>query len=251
MSVLTANEVYDALIVDDEPGLRQAMARAFTRSGFRCGLAADGLQARTLLAERQYDLVVTDLRMPEMNGHQLVVELLERDDRPVVIVVTGVTEPKIERDLRSRGVDELLFKPVDYVDLVQRGLKHVKSRAECIATFAPREVLITSPPSEADTDRISPVSSPPSSTVREPGTTSAELWTVDATANASDVSFDPIGERQRIGNESTEYDVCARLNHLESAYSALVLESHRGWFEGVAVFAGGILVGWLLATFSR
>jgi DNA-binding response OmpR family regulator len=62
---------------------------------------------------RHYDVIVTDLRMPEMNGHTLVVELLKREHRPAVVVLTGVTEPRLAKDLIARGVDDIVFKPVD------------------------------------------------------------------------------------------------------------------------------------------
>src|SRR5690242_13858597 len=103
MATPLAADMNDALLVDDEPVLRQAMARAFNRAGFRCELAGDGRHALQLMSERRFHLVVTDLRMPEMNGHRLSVELLSQANRPVVMVVTGVTEQKLEADLRARG----------------------------------------------------------------------------------------------------------------------------------------------------
>ncbi len=104
---------YRALVVDDEPALRMLTIRELSRNGFVCDAAHDGLQARELAATRHYDVVLTDLRMPEMNGHALAVELLERSNRPVVVILTGVTEPRLAKDLIARGVDDIMFKPVD------------------------------------------------------------------------------------------------------------------------------------------
>ena len=102
-----------ALVVDDEPALRMLTIRELSRNGFACDAARDGLQARELAAARHYDVVVTDLCMPEMNGHALAVELLGRPNRPAVVILTGVTEPRLAKDLIARGVDDIIFKPVD------------------------------------------------------------------------------------------------------------------------------------------
>jgi DNA-binding response OmpR family regulator len=102
-----------ALIVDDEAPLRLLTVRDFSRNGFECDAAHDGRQAMELIRSRHYDVVVTDLRMPEMNGHALAVELLSRPHRPLIVICTGVMEPKLAKDLIARGVDDIVFKPVD------------------------------------------------------------------------------------------------------------------------------------------
>jgi DNA-binding response OmpR family regulator len=124
-----SNAKYRALLVDDEPSMRKLAATVFQRAGFECDLAANGRQALELLGSQTYDVMVTYLRMPDVNGHQVAVELLEKTDRPVVIVATGVTEPRIERDLRFRGVDEMLIKPVDYRGLAARVKSLIEQRA--------------------------------------------------------------------------------------------------------------------------
>lgn len=103
-----------ALVVDDEPLVRQLTMRALAEEGFRCDAAADGAEALILIGETNYDLVVTDLRMPVAHGHGLAVSLLESDERPVLVVLTGILEPRIAKDLLARGVDDIVFKPVDY-----------------------------------------------------------------------------------------------------------------------------------------
>jgi CheY-like chemotaxis protein len=108
------------LLVDDDPALRQAMARSFRRHGFECELAGNAAHALQRLSDRKFDAVVTDLKMPEMNGHRLAVELLQKTARPVVIVVTGIFEKRLEDDLRARGVDGFEYKPVDYTAVAQQ-----------------------------------------------------------------------------------------------------------------------------------
>lgn len=102
-----------ALVVDDDPVTRQIVIRTLAKAGFICDTAIDGAQARLYLASNRYDLVVTDLQMPNVNGHSLCVELLEKTPRPKIVVLTGVLEPRLAQDLLNRGVDKVLFKPID------------------------------------------------------------------------------------------------------------------------------------------
>ncbi|EMI19580.1 protein containing Metal-dependent hydrolase HDOD [Rhodopirellula maiorica SM1] len=103
-----------AMVVDDEEIPRQMLEFALGSEGFRCLGAGDGTQAMALLGNHSFDLVVTDIRMPNMHGHALVVQLLERDPPPVIAVHTSVVEPRIVKDLMRRGVDDIVFKPTDY-----------------------------------------------------------------------------------------------------------------------------------------
>lgn len=103
-----------ALVVDDEPQVRRLTTMALSREGFQCDIASDGKQAEAQLAAKKYDVLVTDLQMPNRNGHALAVGLLEQADRPLIVVLTGVVEPKLAKDLMARGIDDIVFKPVDF-----------------------------------------------------------------------------------------------------------------------------------------
>jgi HD-like signal output (HDOD) protein/CheY-like chemotaxis protein len=107
------DKTFQALVVDDELLDRKLVASALESDGFRCHLANDGGQALEMLAATQYDVVVTDLRMPTINGHALALEILANTNPPVVIVVTCLMEPRLTKDLLRRGVDDVVFKPFD------------------------------------------------------------------------------------------------------------------------------------------
>lgn len=108
------------LLVDDEWTIRQQLSRALTMAGIRCECALDGDDALDRYVHGRHELVVTDLRMPERHGHSLAVTLLEQPDPPKVIALTGVTEPRLAKDLLARGVADIVFKPVNYFDLADR-----------------------------------------------------------------------------------------------------------------------------------
>lgn len=100
-----------ALVVDDEAPLRMLIVRALTMQQIGCDQAEDGAVALGKLDENRYDIVVTDLRMPNRHGHSLCQAILERPDRPLVVVVTGLAEPRLIADLKARGVDAIFEKP--------------------------------------------------------------------------------------------------------------------------------------------
>ncbi len=103
-----------ALVADDEAAVQALTARALRAEGFHCDTASDGLEAKTKLGARKYDVLVSDLKMPKMHGHALLSEVLAAPERPLTVVLTGVIEPKLARDLIARGVDDIVFKPTDY-----------------------------------------------------------------------------------------------------------------------------------------
>ncbi len=103
-----------ALVVDDEAAVQRLMVRGLTELGFECDTANDGNEALLRASKTHYDAVITDLHMPNKHGHALAVHLLTLEPRPVIVVHTGVVEPRIAADLLARGIDDILFKPCDF-----------------------------------------------------------------------------------------------------------------------------------------
>jgi DNA-binding response OmpR family regulator len=108
------SEKASALIVDDDRALGEVMAIALAREGVDCETVLNAAQAAMCFARRQFDVVILDLRLPGKNGHTLAIEMCEQSDRPVVVVLTGCHDPRMAKDLLKRGVDDVMFKPVDY-----------------------------------------------------------------------------------------------------------------------------------------
>lgn len=124
------NPNYAALIVDDEPAVRQLTLTALRQRCFACDEAEDGDQAMERVRQKKYDVIITDLRMPRRHGHSFVQEVLEAPaPRPLLIVVTGIAEPRLALDLIARGVDDILLKPVDFKVLAAKIEALCKRRA--------------------------------------------------------------------------------------------------------------------------
>ncbi len=119
-----------ALVVDDEPVARRTVIFALSHEGFQCDAAVDGLDALEKLSKAQYDVVVTDLLMPQKHGHALTVQLLEnrRDGFPLIVVHTSVDNPRLTKDLIMRGVDDIVYKPTHYEAFAAKTRALVKRR---------------------------------------------------------------------------------------------------------------------------
>src|SRR5687768_16989733 len=87
------------LVVDDEPRLRQVLVRLMVGEGFRCDEAPNGAEALEKLEAGDYVLVLSDLRMPRMDGLELLKNIQEKHSNVAVILITAVAE--VEVALRS------------------------------------------------------------------------------------------------------------------------------------------------------
>jgi two-component system, NtrC family, response regulator AtoC len=113
------------LIVDDEKSTREGLARALRRT-YRVLLAEDGARALSLLSEEAVDIVLSDLRMPGMDGLTLIQRILARTPQPVCILLTAYGSIETAVEAMKRGAFDFLTKPVhlDELDLVlQRALR--------------------------------------------------------------------------------------------------------------------------------
>ena len=101
------------LIVDDEPDLRTLYELTLLREGYRVEAAADLAQARLLLEENRFDAVITDMRLPDGLGLELLREMVsqQRPERCVVVTAHGSAENAV--DALKAGAFDYLTKPVD------------------------------------------------------------------------------------------------------------------------------------------
>jgi two-component system, NtrC family, response regulator PilR len=101
------------LVVDDEPDLRTLYELTLLREGYRVEAAADLAQARTQLQQQRFDAVITDMRLPDGLGLELLREMVaqQRPERCVVITAHGSAENAVEA--LKAGAFDYLTKPVD------------------------------------------------------------------------------------------------------------------------------------------
>jgi two-component system response regulator AtoC len=122
-------EKKQVLIVDDEPNLRKILAAQLSRDGYEVMLAEDGEQGLSMLREHHIDLVVTDLKMPKVDGMTLLREALkETPDLPIVMITAhGTVDTAVEA--LKLGAFDYLTKPFDKDEVRQVVAKALKTRA--------------------------------------------------------------------------------------------------------------------------
>jgi DNA-binding NtrC family response regulator len=108
------------LIVDDDPTVRASLADALDRRGLRVSTAGDGVQALSQLAANAVDLVLTDMRMPGIDGAELLRLIRERAPSVDVVLMTAYDDmPTVVAAMRE-GARDFLVKPLDLQEM--RGL---------------------------------------------------------------------------------------------------------------------------------
>ena len=124
------------LLVDDEPGLREAVKDYLQESGFKVQVASNARQGWELLQQNTPDLVISDVMMPQVDGYQFLKQL--RDDArfkalPVVFLTAkGMTTDRIQG--YQAGVDAYLSKPFDPDELVAIVENVLERRAATLPT---------------------------------------------------------------------------------------------------------------------
>jgi two-component system, OmpR family, response regulator MprA len=108
------------LIVDDEPAVRQALARALALERYEIALAADGEQALDLLAEGSYEVVLLDIVMPGMSGLELCRRMRGSGNRTPVLMLTARDAIDDRVAGLDAGADDYLAKPFALRELTAR-----------------------------------------------------------------------------------------------------------------------------------
>ncbi len=107
------------LIVEDESRQAKLWMARLEKEGYKIDLAQDGREACDKMLERNYHLVLTDIRMPQMDGLQLLDWIRERDKELPVIVITAYADVDSAIRAMKKGAYDYVRKPIDLEELVQ------------------------------------------------------------------------------------------------------------------------------------
>ena len=99
------------LLVEDEANMVRTLAKILERKGYTVDAASTGKEALQRLSEHTYDLVITDLNMPVMDGLTLLREMKERQITPATIVLTGHGTIQSAVEAMKQGAGDYLIKP--------------------------------------------------------------------------------------------------------------------------------------------
>lgn len=107
------------LIVDDNPNMSALLSDMLEVFSFSSMQATGGIQALDMLASDSFSLVITDLRMPEMSGSQLLRSIKEKYPQMPVVVISGYSLAEEEDSLLSDLADAFINKPFRMDDIEQ------------------------------------------------------------------------------------------------------------------------------------
>jgi two-component system response regulator AtoC len=121
-------ETKQVLVADDEPNLRRVLSAQLVRDGFEVHPAEDGEQALKILADHHIDLVITDLRMPKIDGMTLLKRIVaDYPDVPVIMITAHGTVNTAVEALKL-GAFDYVTKPFDRAEFQQVVTKAARSR---------------------------------------------------------------------------------------------------------------------------
>ncbi len=125
---MTHTHAVQCLVVDDEPRLRRVLVRLLEGEGFTCREAGSGTEALQMMQENPVPLVISDLRMPQMDGVTLLRELVSRWPDTAVIVVTAVAEVESAVACLQLGALDYVAKPFHLDEVRARVMQALDKR---------------------------------------------------------------------------------------------------------------------------
>lgn len=106
------------LVVDDEASLRTVLSSELHTEGYMVSTASDGDEAIDLLQSHSFDLILLDIKMPRVDGFQVLRYVKEKLPHIKVIMLTGFADLKNAIESKKLGAEDFISKPYDLIDLL-------------------------------------------------------------------------------------------------------------------------------------
>jgi len=118
------------LVIDDEESIRKSLAAVLEEKGYLVDTAENGKEAIEKSKTRLYNLALIDIRLPDMDGVQLLTAIKETIPKTVKIIITGY--PSLENAIEAvnKGADAYIIKPFDMNKLLDMIKEHLKKQQE-------------------------------------------------------------------------------------------------------------------------
>ncbi|CAH5673842.1 two-component system response regulator GlrR [Enterobacter cloacae] len=142
---MTSRKPAHLLLVDDDPGLLKLLGMRLVSEGYSVVTAESGLEGLKILAREKIDLVISDLRMDEMDGLQLFAEIQKQQPGMPVIILTAHGSIPDAVAATQQGVFSFLTKPVDK-DALYKAIDSALEHAAPSSDEAWREPIVTRSP---------------------------------------------------------------------------------------------------------
>jgi DNA-binding NtrC family response regulator len=117
------------LVVDDEQIIRESLGFVLKKEGFQVEEAANGKEALAKQEARPFDVVISDIEMPEMRGMDLLEQITKRTPQTFVIMITAFASLETAIAALRKGAYDYVLKPIDFDDILHRIRKLLDHRA--------------------------------------------------------------------------------------------------------------------------
>jgi len=138
---MTSRDGLSCLVVDDEPRLRRVLVQLLGRDGFCCREAGTGAEALQAMEADPVALVISDLRMPEMDGETLLSQLVQRWPDTAVLMVSAVADIDIAVRCLKHGAFDYVSKPFNLDEVRARVKQALERRQERVERNSYRRSL--------------------------------------------------------------------------------------------------------------
>jgi len=113
----STSQALQVMVLDDEPIVGKRLKPALEKSGFDVEVFEDSQKALNRLNDKEFDIVVTDLRMEEVDGIQVLEHIMEKCKDTRVILITGYATVEVAREALVKGAFDFIAKPFKPRDL--------------------------------------------------------------------------------------------------------------------------------------
>jgi DNA-binding NtrC family response regulator len=113
------------LVVDDDAGVRKVLSSILSKEGYFIETVENGKQAMSAFEKTRFDLALIDIRLPDMEGTELLQKLKEKHPHMVRIIITGFPTLKNAMETVNEGADGYVLKPFDIPKLLETIKKHL------------------------------------------------------------------------------------------------------------------------------
>ncbi len=116
------------LIVDDDKMVRNTLKTLIQTMGYRCTVAENGVHAVEILKEKSFELVLSDVVMPQMDGLELLAYVTEQYPLTDVIIATGLSEKASYAEVIKAGAIDFIKKPIEVAELEAKLARAMRER---------------------------------------------------------------------------------------------------------------------------
>jgi two-component system cell cycle sensor histidine kinase/response regulator CckA len=134
------------LLIDDDATVREVVRSLLASLGYHCQTAADGVTGLAWIDEGGWDIVLTDLAMPGMNGWAVADAIRRRSPTMPIVLLTGLTNPEVLRPAEERGLP-VVSKPF-HAETLRAAMAHA------LQASATAQATVSDPNIDADANKL-------------------------------------------------------------------------------------------------